>query len=187
LSFFIVIQRTIKFPEFFIAVIVVIVISKKNKKLNKNHYLQKVKKILMMNSALVNRRLFEIEDATPQCIIKEFNKACEANMKKEGEEESRCLGCNTPIVQPVDQKRKRFHCGVNCVGVTSGLKIKALVFVTYYALPLTSAVRVRSLSFDGIKVILSFLYDKHLGHEDMATKWGKIEHTVLFKRKMINN
>ena len=139
----------------------------------------------MMNSALVNRRLFVIEDATPQCILEEFNEACEANMKREGEG-SRCVGCNTLIIQSLDRKRERFYCGVDCVGVTSGLKIKALVFVTYYALPLTSAVRVRSLSFDGIKVILSFLYDKHLGHEDMATKWGKIEHTVLFKRK-INN
>ena len=132
----------------------------------------------------VARELFSEEDATSSCIIEEFNSACEANRQIEGDG-SRCVGCDTLIVQSLDHKRERFYCGGGCVGVNLGPRLRADAFITYYASPIASAVRVRSLPIDGYNIIMSFLYHNHLGYGDMATKWNQIQHTVLFKRKMI--
>lgn len=145
-----------------------------------------------MSSPFIARVLFkgdvedaeDVEDPTSRCIIEEINRECETNSKIGGEG-TRCIGCGTLIVHFFDNKRERFYCGVDCIGVTASHRLNADAFITHYSSPIASAVRIKSLPIYGMQVILSYLYNKHLGAADMETKWNQIQHSVLFKRKLI--
>ena len=136
-----------------------------------------------MNCMPVSRQLFGADDdAKSSSIIQGFASACEANRGIQGEG-TRCTGCETLIVQSQsDKKRRQFFCGPKCIGVNLSSSLRVDAFINHYASPIASALRVKSLSFDGMRLILGFLYDKHLGCDNMTEKYEKLLNTVVFNK-----